>query len=260
MFRLIVTYAWYASAACQAIALWTLAQRGLLRRYPWLSAWLVFSFASTVLLAVVQHSPGIYYTVWTSMLVVIGFLECGMTWEVFSLRCRQYGGVRFVGRRMLVILLLASLSICLFLLRAELQAGSLSDYVSVATTTKHVLDGELSGFLILTECLFSMVWKPSVPRNVLFYGRVFTAYMFCDSLLYLFNNLLKGVYGASTNLALSIVSAAFATAVLFGLTRAGEKFESGPGQSGTRVESVEAETGALMRFLRDLRSNSLRQH
>ncbi len=181
-----------------------------------------------------------------------------MTWEVFSLRCRQYGGVRFVGRGMLVGLLLISFAICLFLLRQELQANTANGYGFVARVTKRVLDGELSGFLILTECVFSMLWKPSVPRNILWYGRVFTAYMFLNSMLYLLNNLLNGAFGGTFNLALQILPSVFCIALILGVTREGEGFDREGPPPGGQVDSLEIETGALLRFLRDLKSTSLR--
>ena len=257
MLKTLISVSWLAATLLQLAVLIRLIHLGVAVRYRWLFAWLATSTAISMFLGTYRTDPDSYHRNYTWCMILLGALECAVTWEAFAQRCAYYGGVRKFGRGLLAGLIAIGVFVSLFFLRAQFVVGDWPKISGSVTTIKYVVDALLGVFLLSTEVVFSLLWKPEMRRNVLVYCRAFTAQMLLSAAIYLVHNMTGDRLGSLLSALLQVLALCFAVALLVGFRQSGEVWEATPG-SAEQVAIAKKRLQSAVDFIDDLKSSSKR--
>jgi hypothetical protein len=258
MLKNVIMVGWAAATLLQLAIIIRLILLGLVRRYRWLSAWLALNVAVFVFLWISLREPDLYSRTYPWCMILLGTLECAVTWEAFAYRCAHYGGVAHFGRGLLAGLVALGMLVCLFFLHTQFVVGNWPSIGRYVSSTKSVVDTLLAVFLLSTEVVFSLLWKPDVRRNVLVYCRVFTVLMLLSAAMYSLHNITGDKLGSPINAVLQLLTAAFALAMLVGFRRSGEIWEA-PAGTARLVALAKKRLQSAVDFIDDLKSKSSRK-
>lgn len=199
---------WYATPVLQALLLARLLHARIAAKYPWFFAWVCLVLAQSLLLIAVEGVPRLYKLAWIASSTVVGVLEVGLAWEVFSLRSRQYGGVNAFGRGLLALVIAAALIVAVFAVGAELRAPGLERILKTTAILKRTLDSSLALFLLAAGAVFLFFHETPVSRNLLRHFRILAVYFTAVGAGFLVGNLTGKGFFRFVNLWLELISVA----------------------------------------------------
>lgn len=134
--------------------------------------------------------PSLYRVTWIATSLGIAVLEVGATWEVFSLRTKQYGGLKAFGRSLLGLVILLALALALFLIGPESRAPGLASIAKTAAILKRTVDTSLALFLLTAGSLFLYFHETPVARNLARHFRTLGIYFTAVGAGFLAGNLI----------------------------------------------------------------------
>lgn len=248
-----INWVWYAATALQGALLIQLLWARLAAKYPWFFAWICLELMQSLGLMAVESRPSLYGVAWIASSSMIAVLEVGATWEVFSLRTRQYGGVKAFGRGLLALVIVVALVLALFLIGPELRAPGLARLAKTTAILKRTVDSSLALFLIAAGSVFLFFHETPVARNVVRHFRILGMYFTAVGAGFLAGNLFgKGAF-TWVNLWFGLITVVCFTLWIVAFRSAGENTPKlGPSspEERARLEQLDAQLSDLLKSVK----------
>jgi hypothetical protein len=254
---------WYAAIVAEPMLLIRLATMGLVRQYPFFSAYLAVVSAKSAMLTIGNPDPhsAVYRTTWLISEPALIVFQALFVYEIYKRIEEHYPNIGVIGRRVLILVVTISAFVCALTLAPDLRAlatqstsVTFSVLVRVMFIVKRCESFIFCGLLTLT-LVFYRFWYTPKRRNATVHTAISALYFAVTSVTYIALNLHLPYWKASVANLTGITLCYVAWACL--LTRSGEGFELETPMSdeqSTHAKTYFAHVVALSRSLNRKRS------